>query len=149
MNEQITKADHLLLTALRSVRSASGPCPCLFRLYGDHFKRDAGTLLGSIFAFEQLLRLMPNHQVHLHPVDSTVQSSDEMTIIYCMSCTQSNDQMQTCDQFRRHFNVTLPQMLSDLFEDIALMFEHHNMAFSSTLPPLKIASVVHLSETIH
>lgn len=149
ISEPVSRAEHLLLVALRSIGTPPGPCPCLFRLYGDHFKRDGGTLLGSIFAAERLLRLMPHYEIEIGAIDAPVRTPDEVAILHCLACTQSKDQMQQYYHFKRHFNVMLPRMLSDLFEDIAYVFEHHDMQFSS-MPVSTTAPTVELAnETIH
>ncbi|MEO0883939.1 MAG: hypothetical protein AAFY34_14585 [Pseudomonadota bacterium] len=130
----ITRADRLFLIGLRAAATPPGPCRCTFRLFGEQFQSNGARLLGSILALEYFLRLMPTRKFQLLPIESEQITADEAVLLGCLSRTQIDDDEGRLRDFSCHFGTTAPQMLCDLLNDIAEIFDAHDLGFSLPEP---------------
>lgn len=137
MTLQVTRADRLFLIGLRAAATPPGPCCCTFRLFGEQFKSHGARLLGSILALEYLLRLMPTRKFQLLPIEAEHVTADEAVLLGCLSRTQIDDDEGRVYDFSCHFGATAPQMLCDLLNDIAEIFDAHDLGFSLPTPVLE------------
>lgn len=121
---------------------------CHYRLFGETFLEDGARLLGSVFALERLISLMPGYVFGFGSVKADSKTRDETVLLECLGLFQAGKEEHAQRKFVREFNLTMPSMLRDLFREISQGFQRYSLGFgvpetTQALQMIERPAVVH------